>query len=140
MSVESKSIELLLQNYFEEVYEKGRIDLLDILCTPDLISFGLPAPFTTDLNSLKQMVAMIRNSFSSIRWTAEDVVVEGDKVAVRWMSSSIHSSEFMGIPATGKSVSMSGMDFWHLRDGKIAEKWTNYDMLGLLGQLGASPQ
>lgn len=72
------------------------------------------------------------------RFTVEDQIAEGDRVCTRWTWNATHTGEFMGIEATGKEVSMSGTVVHRFReDGKIVEGWWQYDLLGLMGQLGA---
>ena len=69
----------------------------------------------------------------------EDVIAEGDKVAVRFTFRGTHQGELMGIPPTGKQVTISGMDINRIAGGKIAERWAVFDMLGMLQQLGVMP-
>lgn len=70
----------------------------------------------------------------------DDLIAEDDRVAVRFTVTGTHSGLFAGIPATGKQVSMQGMIFHRLRDGKIVKDWVVRDTLGLLQQLGAIPR
>lgn len=67
------------------------------------------------------------------------MVGECNKIAVRWTGTGTHKGDFMGIPATGKHVSVTGITVDTFKDGKVVESWTNYDALGLLHQLGVVP-
>ena len=89
--------------------------------------------------SLKQHIKMFEAAFPGYQLSLEDMVVEGDKVALRSVMTGTHQGELMGIPATGKAVSVPLMLFYRVEDGKIAEFWMNADNLGLLQQLGAIP-
>lgn len=71
--------------------------------------------------------------------TIDDVVAEGDKVAYRWEFSGTHRGPLMGIPATGKTVTIAGISIDRIADGQIVERWSQVDSLGLLQQLGAIP-
>ncbi|MET9432880.1 ester cyclase [Streptomyces sp. NPDC006551] len=72
------------------------------------------------------------------QFTVDDQIAEGDRVCTRWTWNATHTGDFMGIEATGKEVSMSGTVIHRFReDGKIVEGWWQYDLLGLMGQLGA---
>ena len=62
-----------------------------------------------------------------------------DKVVARWTSFGTHSGEFMGVPATGRFLTTSGITIFRLEDGKIVEEWSESDMLGMLQQVGAIP-
>jgi steroid delta-isomerase-like uncharacterized protein len=74
------------------------------------------------------------------RFTIEDVVGEDDRVVVRWTNSGTHVGEFAGIPATGKSFTISGIDIYRVVDGRLCEHWHVVDQLSMLGQLGLLPQ
>jgi steroid delta-isomerase-like uncharacterized protein len=73
------------------------------------------------------------------RFTVEDVVAEGDKVVVRWTNAGTHVAEFAGIPATGRSFTIAGIDVYRVADGAICEHWHVIDQLSMLGQLGLLP-
>ena len=71
--------------------------------------------------------------------TIETQFAEGDYVATRWTGRGTQKGELMGIPATGKQVTVSGITISRLWDGKVAEEWTTWDTLGMMRQLGAVP-
>lgn len=72
--------------------------------------------------------------------TVEDLLAEGDKVVDRWTARGTHPGELIGIPPTGKEVTITGMDILRISNGKIAEIWHQEDMLGMMQQLGVIPQ
>ena len=86
---------------------------------------------------LKHHIAIFEVAFPGYQLKFNDMVAEGDKVAVNATMSGTHKGELMGIPATGKSVSISLMLFYRLEDGKIAQHWMVADQLSLLQQIGA---
>lgn len=65
-----------------------------------------------------------------------DSIADGDRVAMRFLVTGTHQGEFQGIPATGRSMAVQGMTILHFRDGKIAERWNQFDQMGLMQQLG----
>lgn len=67
------------------------------------------------------------------------MLAEGDKVAVRYTGSGTHQGDFAGIPASGKRVTIKGIDMFRMADGKITEEWLNFDQLSMLQQMGAIP-
>ncbi|MGI9084927.1 MAG: ester cyclase [Aeromicrobium sp.] len=73
------------------------------------------------------------------RFTVDDVIAEGDKVVVRWTNEGTHVGEFAGIPATGRSFSVAGIDIYRVEGDRLAEHWHVIDQLALLGQLGVLP-
>jgi steroid delta-isomerase-like uncharacterized protein len=73
------------------------------------------------------------------RFTLEDVIAEGDKVVVRWTNEGTHVAEFAGIPATGRSFTIAGIDIYRVANDSICEHWHVIDQLSMLGQLGLLP-
>lgn len=134
MSEENKA---LLRRWIEEI-NKGSLALFDELY-PDCVYY---APATGELKreALKQFMVSLLAAFPDGRWTVEDQVAEGDKVATRWSFTGTHQGEFMGMAPTGKRVTTSGMVIDRIADGKIVEEREEWDTLGWMQQLGAAPQ
>jgi steroid delta-isomerase-like uncharacterized protein len=78
-------------------------------------------------------------AFPDIRHQVEDQLADGDRVATRIVVSGTHQHEMMGIPASGRSITIGAINIVRLDDGKIAEHWVNSDTLGMMGQLGVLP-
>ena len=86
------------------------------------------------------MVASVfGGGFSGWNIALEDQIAEGDRVATRWAASTTNTGPVMGVPATGKTVRVTGVNVARFADGKIVESWFNFDMLTLLQQIGAIP-
>jgi steroid delta-isomerase-like uncharacterized protein len=88
------------------------------------------------LRDFKQFFSAYYDAFPDIHWTLDDMVVEGDKVAVRWTLTGTHKGEFMGIPHTDKKVTMWGIEIDRIAEGKFVESWVRLDTLGFMQQLG----
>ena len=82
---------------------------------------------------------MFQTAFPDLRITIEDEFGEGNKVGTRGSMTGTHRGEFMGIPATNKSVKVAYIDLWRVENGKFVENWVQMDMLGLMQQLGVVP-
>jgi len=78
-------------------------------------------------------------AFPDGRWELEDLVAEGDKVAVRDTFHGTHQGAFMGLPPTGRRVTIGGMHLFALAEGQIVDHWNQRDQLGLMQQLGVVP-
>ncbi len=74
------------------------------------------------------------------RFTVDDVIAEADRVVVRWTNSGTHVGEFAGIPPTGRTFSIAGIDIYRVADNKLAEHWHVIDQLSMLSQLGVLPK
>jgi len=72
--------------------------------------------------------------------TVDDIIAEGEIVALRWTGRGTNTGELMGMPATGKQVTVPGITYTRIVDGQIREDWTSWDTLALLQQLGVVPE
>lgn len=81
----------------------------------------------------------MRSGFPDIQWSIEEMISENDKVAVRFTMKGTHNGTFFGVPATGKQIAVSAMNFYRLSDDQIIEEVGQPDLLGLLTQIGAVP-
>ena len=88
----------------------------------------------------KQEATHFRRGFPDVISTIEDLIVEGDKVVARWRSHATHQGEYMGIPPTGNRVEFTGISFYRIEGGKIAQSWTVEDQFGLMRQIGADAE
>lgn len=82
---------------------------------------------------------MYHAAFPDLHVVLEDVFAVGDRVGSRGRISGTHCGDFMGIPATGKPVSVEYLDLWRVERGKFVETWVQMDTLGLMQQIGALP-
>jgi steroid delta-isomerase-like uncharacterized protein len=85
------------------------------------------------------IIGMMRAGFPDIRWTMEEMISEGDKVAARFTMHGTHRGTFFGVPPTGKPIKVQAMNFYRLSGGQFVEERGQPDMLGLLQQIGAVP-
>src|SRR4030067_2191008 len=134
-----KNIELV-KRFFEEVWNKGNLSLVDEVLAPDYEDYNRPPGTPRGLKGYKANVNMIRSAFPDIRFTLDQVFAENDHVAIRLTGHGTHKGNFMGIPPTGKQVSFGGMTFIRIQDGKVAERWGISDIPGLTQQLGEPRQ
>lgn len=91
------------------------------------------------IDGLRQALPAFREALSDVVITLGEVVSDGDMIAYRMSLTATHSGDFMGIPATGRKVTMSETHIERIRDGKIVSHSGDIDMLGLLQQIGAVP-
>ena len=129
----------VVRRYYEEVLDRGNIPLLEEIAVPSYDEHDPLPGQGNGLEGLKQRVEMLRSAFQP-RFTLEDIIAEGDKVVVRWTNHGIHVGEFMGIPPTGTSFSIAGIDIHRLTGGKMAEQWHVVDLFSQMQQLGLIPQ
>jgi steroid delta-isomerase-like uncharacterized protein len=91
------------------------------------------------LEGFRTLYDPIRAAFSDINFTVQEVVEYGNSAAVRWTCTAKHVGDQLGVAASGKTVSFSGMALVHFKDGKITDTWDEWDRLGFMTQIGAPP-
>ena len=129
----------LAQRWYSEVMSQGKAEVIDELCAPDFVDHN-PLPGTTaDLAGVKDFVAQIRAAFPDMQMSADDMIAEGDQLAVRSTLRGTHQGDFMGIPATGKKVEVSNYDFVRFENDQAAEHWGVIDSAALMEQIGVAP-
>ncbi len=129
----------LIRRFTEEYINQGKLALAAELVTSTYVNHLAPPGSPPGPEGENQVLTLFRSAFPDGRVTLEDLVAEGDRVAVRLTFSGTQQGEFMGIPPTGKSFTLAGMNVFRIEHGKIAENWPQLDMLGLLQQLGVIP-
>lgn len=122
-----------------DFWNTGDASAIDQLFAPDLVMHLRGRSDVAGLDAYWRYLTAFRDAFPDQRWTLEDEIAEGDKVAVLWTLRGTHRGELMGIPPTGKGVTVTGMSVFRIAGGKLAENWVQSDVLGLLQQLGAIP-
>ena len=137
----SETNKTVSRRFFEEVFGNGKLNLLDEIIAKDHVNNGpgsLPG-LPTGPEGAKQLVAVYRNAFPDLRFTIDEQIAEGDKVVTRWSADGTHKGELVGIPATGKTSTVTGITVDRFVSGKIAETWGIFDQFGMLQQLGVIP-
>jgi steroid delta-isomerase-like uncharacterized protein len=129
--------EALCRRCHDDLFVQGNLDAAKEIFTPDFVchSPGLPPEMSQGPEGMQKFAAMIRCGFSNIRITVEDSISQNDKVVHYWTFEGTHSADFMGRPATGKNVSVKGVDIFRVANGKMAEMWQVWDQMGMVRQL-----
>jgi steroid delta-isomerase-like uncharacterized protein/deazaflavin-dependent oxidoreductase (nitroreductase family) len=113
--------------------------LFDELLAPTYVLHFPGSPPIAGIEQAKQLMAVYTSAFPDLQLSTEDMVAEGDKVAIRNTWRGTHHGTFQGLPPTGKDVTFTGTDFFRFVGGKIAEQWADLDALGMMQQLGGIP-
>jgi steroid delta-isomerase-like uncharacterized protein len=127
----------LIQRFIEQVFERGDVAAVDELVAEDFVPHTYPG--TTDRGGLKRAMERVSKGISDARFTIEDVIADGDRVAVRLTSGATQTGEFMGMPPSGKRYEIEEIHIFRVSDGRITEHWHQFDQVGMMRQLGAMP-
>jgi len=128
----------LIRRFHEEVWSQGNLTVVDELCAPNFI-YHTPTGPIHGLEGFKQFVTMYRTAFPDLHIPIDDMIAEADKVVTRWTARGTHKGDLMGIPPTGKQVTITGILIGRFEGGKFVEGWIDFDALGMLQQLGVIP-
>ncbi|MDT7816614.1 MAG: hypothetical protein QOJ42_6530 [Acidobacteriaceae bacterium] len=129
----------IVRRFVDEVITQGNIEAAAQYVWEDVIE-QVPLPGQgRGLDGLKDILRAMRAGFPDIVFSIEEQVAERDKVASRFEWTGTHRGEFLGIPATGRTVRVWGMVIDRLEDGRIKDTRIIMDTFGLLGQLGVLP-
>jgi len=127
----------IVRQFIERVLNEGEIDAAGDYFWDDMVE-EVPLPGQgPGLAGLKDVLRGLRFSFPDMRWVIEEQVESGDKVVSRFTWSGTHRALFMGVPATGRSVTVWGMVIDRFEGEKIISTRILMDGLGLMAQLGA---
>lgn len=129
----------VIRTFVEQVLNQGRFEQLDTLVLEDFVELD-PLPGQSQGRAgLREVVRQMREAFPDMHWVVEEMVGEGDKVCTRFTWTGTQRAPFLGVPATGKRVSVKGVVIDRLNGGKMADSRILMDTLGLMQQLGVLP-
>jgi predicted ester cyclase len=137
---ENKAIARRFVEVLQEFFRTGDAGLVDNVLADNVVQHisGMP-PEAQSLEGFKQLLPALRQGFPDALFEVGDLVAEGDKVAFRLIWNATHQGELFGIPPTGTRATVTEMHMLRVADGKIVERWGEWDALGLMQQLGAAP-
>lgn len=137
----SEDIKAKFRRVVDDAWNKGNLDTLDELHSTNYVEHRPPFPDIVGLDAFKQVVAGARLTCPDFRITIDELILEGDKLAVRFSWTGTHSGQGQNfpIPPTGKRLTVTGSHILQLEREKLIEGWHFEDNLGLLKQLGLVP-
>jgi steroid delta-isomerase-like uncharacterized protein len=139
----SEANTMIVRRAVDEIWNRGNFALIDDLAASDVVVHMSSA--MGDIHGpegIKEFYSALRAGFPDIHFTIEDQISDADKVVTRWSAQATHTGAFQGIPATGKTICLVGIDIDRIANGKVVECWPVADELSLLQQLGvvATPE
>lgn len=139
-STASENGRTIARRFTEDIWDKRQLDVTEEIMASDFVDHDPVSGQKAGRDGYKEMVGLFLAAFPDLRVKNEDVIVEGDKVVLRWTAHGTHNGQLMNIPATGKQVTLKGIDIVRIENGRIVERWGEFDALGMLSQLGVISQ
>jgi len=130
----------LARRWYDEVWNAGSTASLAELLAPAAETHGFPQPGTAlhGASAFGETMREFQRSFSEIQVHVDDVIAEGDTVAVRWTARMRHTGEGLGLAPTGRDVSLPGASFMVMKNGCITEGWESMDLTRVRQELEAA--
>jgi len=130
----------VIRKFVDEVLVGGNLSLVEEVFDPGYVAHDPSNPWRQGgLEGARAFLGEFHKGLSDRAYIVEDMIEEGDLVMYRWTMRGRQTGPFMGIPPTGRSIEITGMDAFRLRNGKIVESWVAADALKMLQQLGILP-
>jgi steroid delta-isomerase-like uncharacterized protein len=124
-----------IRQAWDAAWDRGEIDALDELLSADYRRIG-SAGEEHDVAEFKASIIATRSAFPDLVTTIDEIVIEGDRAAIRWHSTGNHEHSFLGVPATKRQVAVSGATFARFENDRIVEEFVTWDPRALLTALG----
>jgi len=128
----------LLRRFYKEVYVDWSMALVDEVVSPRFTSHDWPEGGPIGPQGFRNFYAAIRSALPDARYTVDDIVAEGDRVAVRWRLLGTHEGDFRGIAPTGRAIVLKGIAIYRVEGGKLMERWVVSDLHGVLEEIRES--
>ena len=125
----------LIRRLHHELLNERDLAVVDRFFAPGFVSHNNPPGFPPGVDGVKQFFAMFRDAFPDASVRIDDLVADGDRVAIATTLTGTHEGELMGVAPTGRSVEVTGIDIVRIEDGLIAEHRGLTDIVGLMRQL-----
>ncbi len=135
----AKKNKATMRRIFEEVFNKGNLAIVDEVIATNYVVHSPMGQEYKGPEGFKQMATMSLTAFPDLHMTINDIIAEGDKVALHFTYTGTHKGDMMGIPPTGKKINISASLFIRFAGGKEVEAFEIADMLSFYQQLGIKP-
>jgi steroid delta-isomerase-like uncharacterized protein len=121
---------------FDEIFNQGKFQVADEIYAPDFQNHGLH--HSVDLKTDQDAVRAEKKAFPDLQMSVQEIVAEGDKLAVLWTFHGTHTGAgYEGLPPTGTPVEVRGITIWRIVDGRIREEWSSWSETGAYIQMFA---
>lgn len=122
----------------EDLFNTGDAGIADKDFAADYIDHSASNSQMRGTENVRRFIESWRAAFPDTRSAVDDIVAEGDRVAVRWTTHATHRGEFMGVAPTGRQVAVGWFGMFRLSDGRVVESWDTLNALEMMQQLGES--
>jgi steroid delta-isomerase-like uncharacterized protein len=134
----AEAMETILRRWTEEIWSQGNMATVDEIVAADIVNYNPDNSEIRGIEGFKEFLSAFRAACPDARFTVEDTVAAGDRAVLRWILRTTHRGEWLGVPGTGKFVTLNGMTMLRLAGAKVTEHRYQYDHASWLKQLGVT--
>jgi len=129
----------LARKTMEQMFDKGRVAYIEDVSELSFVGHD-PLAGTLSLHDEERVARSFREGFPDLRCEVTDVIIQHDRAVCRWIARGTHQGEFMGIAPSGRGVEFDGITLMRFNGDRLAEAWSQYDALRILGMIGEAPE
>ena len=121
-----EALRAVMDRFIHEIWEDQKLDVLSEIVKEDA-TFYFGGDILTGVGAIREFIGAVHAAFPDLRYEIADLFFDGDKIAMRFIGSASHQSDYDGKAATGKKVSYEGLAIFHMDGNRIAEGWSQSD-------------
>jgi steroid delta-isomerase-like uncharacterized protein len=130
----------LVEAFIQELFTKGDLSAVDRYLDPGFVNHDSPMPGApAGREGMRFAASTCRHALPDWHSDVEQLIAEDDIVVEVFTASGTHRREFLGVPGTGKTLTLRGINVFRVANDRIVERWGQLDQMGLLHQLGLVP-
>jgi steroid delta-isomerase-like uncharacterized protein len=130
----------LVQAFIQDLFTRGDLDAVERCLDPAFVNHDAPFPGAPQgPDGMRVAAETFRRACPDWHSDLDQLVAEGDVVVERFTARGTHQGELMGVPPTGRTIELQGINVFRIEGDKIVERWGRLDQLGLARQLGLVP-
>jgi steroid delta-isomerase-like uncharacterized protein len=127
----------IVQRFLDECWSRGNLNAVSELVADNCRYHDPVFPsLTSGAENIKNHIQTCRSGFPDLMFTVDDTIAERDEVVVHWTATGTHKGQFLDMPPTNKNASVTGTSINRIEGSKIAEMWSNWNLMSLMEQLG----
>jgi steroid delta-isomerase-like uncharacterized protein len=135
-TMENKQI---AQRFMEECWNQGKMDSIrELVASGCMIHDPVFPALTSGADNLQRHIETCRTGFPDLTFSVDDTIAERNEVVHHWTARGTHKAQFLGLPPTNRSATVSGTSIYRMEGGKIVEQWADWNLMTLMEQLGVS--
>jgi steroid delta-isomerase-like uncharacterized protein len=130
-------VKQIARRFMDECWNQGKLESIRELVSDNCRIHDPVFPsLTSGADNLKRHIGMCKTGFPDLMFSIDDTVAEGNEVVLHWTARGTHKAEFLGMPATNRNATVSGTSIFRIDGDKIAEQWSDWNLMSLMEQLG----